>query len=193
MDDNEKLQAAIELAVRGHKGQFRKGSSLPYIVHPFQVLALIRRWGIIDPVLWRATICHDLMEDCPHISRYEMADVIGEPAALIVDEVSFFPNQGSNVKVSVQKNLWMEGFIGKSIQAITLKVADRIVNTRDYLEDDQAYAQKYWLKASCVMDAMMSRHEDIEVEYGSDVMAMMKYERDRMQGELVGVFQSPIV
>ena len=32
---------AIEFAVRAHSGSFRKGTDIPYIVHPMEVAAIV--------------------------------------------------------------------------------------------------------------------------------------------------------
>ena len=60
------LEDAIIYAVNKHKGQKRKGSDLPYIVHP---LAVMKR--VFDNkesknmfLLGIASILHDCIEDC---------------------------------------------------------------------------------------------------------------------------------
>lgn len=53
---------AIELAAKAHKGQFRKGTKIPYIIHPLQVARLLIELGCSDEVV-AAAILHDTVED----------------------------------------------------------------------------------------------------------------------------------
>ena len=53
---------ALELATKIHEGQYRKGSHVPYIVHPFEVaLILLKNGG--DTEMIAAALLHDTLED----------------------------------------------------------------------------------------------------------------------------------
>lgn len=58
----EKLFSAIEFACFHHRGQSRKGSSIPYIVHPIGVMQLVARFGGSE-TMQIAALFHDLLED----------------------------------------------------------------------------------------------------------------------------------
>lgn len=57
------LDKAIVFATKAHRGQKRKGTSMPYIVHPMEVAAIAS--GITDDIeVICAAMLHDVVEDC---------------------------------------------------------------------------------------------------------------------------------
>lgn len=60
----DKIFSALCFATNAHKGQFRKGTKIPYIVHPISVMQyLIQHDASADAVV--AGILHDTLEDTP--------------------------------------------------------------------------------------------------------------------------------
>jgi len=57
-----RYDAALTLAARAHRYQTRKGSDIPYIVHPVQVSVILLRHGFAEDVLL-AGLLHDVVED----------------------------------------------------------------------------------------------------------------------------------
>ncbi len=53
---------AIDFAVRAHNGQFRKGTNIPYIVHPIGVMQKLLQYTNNTDVVC-AGILHDTLED----------------------------------------------------------------------------------------------------------------------------------
>lgn len=58
----ERLNKACEFAARVHRNQLRKGSFLPYIVHPMAVALLLAQHGAKEDLII-AAILHDTLED----------------------------------------------------------------------------------------------------------------------------------
>ncbi|MFO7709972.1 MAG: HD domain-containing protein [Desulfobacterales bacterium] len=58
------LYDAIELAARAHHGQVRKGTEIPYLVHPLAVAAILIRAHCREDLVV-AGILHDTLEDTP--------------------------------------------------------------------------------------------------------------------------------
>ena len=56
------IHKAIEFAVIAHQGQTRKGTDIPYIVHPFEVAQLLTAAGADESVIV-AGLLHDTLED----------------------------------------------------------------------------------------------------------------------------------
>ena len=181
-DFQAQIQKAIEFATKAHAGQTRKGNHLPYICHPISVLNQIADWECHDLVVWLSAICHDVDED----TKYNIDDimqVIGHDAAMIVDELTFRPMSSDPHEKAREKkkymSLWGEkddhGIWVKSLRSLVVKVADRIMNTMDFITTEPAYAGKYWNKAKPLMDAMTTRREEIIAIYGETVWARMRY------------------
>jgi len=83
--DEGRFASALHLARRAHEGQYRKGSSTPYIAHPLAVAALALHYGADDDVA-AAAVLHDTVEDGggrPMLERIRWG--IGERVAAIVD------------------------------------------------------------------------------------------------------------
>ena len=171
------MQQTIEFAVKAHAGQVRKKNNLPYIAHPFDVLSLLASWKIQSLNVWRAAICHDVLEDCPHVTFEELSSVIGEEAAKIVLELTFNPNEQS-------KNDYMESFAEKSVSALLIKLADRICNTEDFLVSDPDYAFKYWHKALSLRGMYWVRHEEIDGIFGEEVFDSIRVSTQLMDAKL---------
>jgi (p)ppGpp synthase/HD superfamily hydrolase len=56
------LEQAIQVAAKVHATQKRKGTDLPYIIHPFGVMLLARE-VTDDERVWCAALLHDVLED----------------------------------------------------------------------------------------------------------------------------------
>lgn len=177
-DERKEIQRAVGFAARAHAGQFRKKSGLPYIVHPMAVLSQISEWDITNLAMWKAALCHDVLEDRPNIPPAQMAKAIGEEATGIVLELTFIPDPSSSAPVHFQKQEYMDSFRDKSVPALVIKVADRICNTFDFLCTDADYAPKYWKKATNLFDVMMDRSNEITAYFDDEsIIAHIKYSR----------------
>ena len=71
------INKAIEFATRAHAGQFRKGTSRPYIVHPIEVGDIVSTMTK-DKEIISAAVLHDTIEDCAGVSRELLAEEFSE-------------------------------------------------------------------------------------------------------------------
>jgi len=175
------IQKTIEFATKAHCGQTRKVSGLPYICHPLSVLSQIADWECYDLNIWKAAICHDVAEDTEYTLE-QIMQVIGCDAAMLVDELTFRPTTDDPQEKAKEKkkymSLWGEqdnGVWVKSLPALIIKVADRMMNTVDFLNTQPQYASKYWNKANTLIEAMTARQQEIVDVYGDSVWARMRY------------------
>ena len=60
--DNLKLDEAIHFATECHSGQTRKGSTIPFILHPLEVMQILAGMNA-DTNLLIAGLLHDVVED----------------------------------------------------------------------------------------------------------------------------------
>ena len=56
------IHEAIIFAALAHEGQKRKGTDVPYIVHPFEVAQILTKAGASESVIC-AGLLHDTVED----------------------------------------------------------------------------------------------------------------------------------
>jgi len=73
---------AIEFAAKAHAGQYRKGTRVPYLVHPLNVAKILIDSGCSD-VVAVAGILHDTVEDTP-ITLDEIRKHFGQAVAELV-------------------------------------------------------------------------------------------------------------
>lgn len=178
------MDLTIAFAHKSHKGQKRKHSGLPYIVHPLSVLSLVAEWGITDLVVWRACVCHDILEERPDISVQQLAEVIGVPAADIVDELTFRPDTNDPMPQAEQKAKYMKTFRSKSVQSLAIKAADRMKNTWDFYAANPEYAKIYWRKGKDLMAALQQRQEEFVNVFGEAVFPRVMYSRTQLNSVL---------
>lgn len=131
------------------------------------VLSQVHDWGITNFVTWAAAACHDVREERPAITIPHLIKVIGEDAAKVVEELTFFP-EDNGVPAHQQKPAYLRTFYDKSVHALVVKVADRLSNVCDFLVLDPSYARKYYHKAEDLFGAMMARGEEINEFFQDD-------------------------
>jgi (p)ppGpp synthase/HD superfamily hydrolase len=76
----------IEFATLAHSGQYRKGTKIPYIVHPLAVGQILIEHGCSVQVVI-AGILHDTLEDT-RVTIGEINDLFGKEVADLVQAVS---------------------------------------------------------------------------------------------------------
>ncbi len=73
------FEKAVIIATNAHNGQTRKGTNLPFIIHPMEVAAIVAAMTLDEDMLC-AAVLHDVVEDCDGISiediRREFGDVV---------------------------------------------------------------------------------------------------------------------
>lgn len=87
---------AMIFAAQMHDGAVRKGSTIPYIVHPMEAAAIAATLTD-DPHVIAATVLHDVMEDCG-VTHEELEARFGARVADLVREDS--QNLGAYARAS---------------------------------------------------------------------------------------------
>jgi (p)ppGpp synthase/HD superfamily hydrolase len=82
MNHSSRIDAALSFAAIKHDGQRRKGTPVPYIVHPVQVARLLELHGLEEEVVI-AGLLHDVLEDTG-CTREELEAAFGPRVAEIV-------------------------------------------------------------------------------------------------------------
>ena len=76
------VSEAMLFAARAHDGMLRKGTNIPYIVHPAEVAAIAATMTEDENVL-AAALLHDVMEDCG-VTQAQLVQQFGERVAQLV-------------------------------------------------------------------------------------------------------------
>ncbi len=126
---SRKIQEAVAFAEKAHRKQKRKGSDIPYIVHPLCVAMIISKLGGDEDLICGALL-HDVVEDC-NVSFSEIRNHFGERVESLVAEVT----ESDASSWEERKAKAEEKIKGASEGSLLIKSADIIHNTSDLLHD----------------------------------------------------------
>ena len=140
MKDTPIITAAKMLAGEAHKGQTRKYSGLPYIIHPVEVATIVEEAGGTDEMI-AAALLHDVIED----TEFTYEDIAEKTSPEVADLVQGLtevskPEDGNR---KVRKALDRDFLAEQSPEVQTIKYADVISNTKDIKVYDPKFAEVY--------------------------------------------------
>lgn len=133
------IEKAILFATKAHKGQFRKGTTRPFIVHPLEVGKIVAAMTEDEEII-SAAILHDTIEDCEDITGEIISREFSERVANLVAQES-----------EDKSKTWMERkgatiehlkHAPREIQLIGL--ADKLSNMRDIDRDYPECGEELW-------------------------------------------------
>jgi (p)ppGpp synthase/HD superfamily hydrolase len=121
---------AIEFAAAAHAGQYRKGTPVPYIVHPLNAARMLLMAGCEEHVA-AAAVLHDVIEDT-HVSFEDVKKHFGERVAELVANASE-PDRLATWEERKQHTIaFLEG---ADEETLLVAVADKLDNIRSIRED----------------------------------------------------------
>jgi (p)ppGpp synthase/HD superfamily hydrolase len=130
---------AIEFATKAHGGQFRKGTKIPFIVHPINVgRKLIELDAPEDLVI--AGFLHDTVEDTA-TTLEDIDKFFGEKVATLIGFISE-PDKTKPWKERKQHTL--DKLKNASSEIILLECADKLDNIKDINRDYEQEADNLW-------------------------------------------------
>jgi predicted enzyme related to lactoylglutathione lyase len=143
---DELYEEALRLAARAHRDQERKGTDLPYIVHPVHVSGILRRHGFPGPVV-TAALLHDVVED-QDIALEEIAARFGAQVAEIVEAMSErkLDGRGEKRPWQVRKTEAVDKLRRSSVAAVAVKAADVLHNVQSILYDLRHDGPNVWCR-----------------------------------------------
>ena len=129
----------------------RKESNLPAISHPTRVVTMLEKWGVTDPRTLSIGWGHDLLEDTS-VDRLEIMKV-SEPFVMDCIQLLTFmrfgePDPYSPTEYKAAKEAYiMKVATTAPAEALTVKIADRLSNTMEFLENGHHHKPiKYFKK-----------------------------------------------
>ncbi len=120
-DSHQLVRNAYRLAEEKHASMKRKGSGMPYIVHPFRAARLLQ--PLHDHELVCAALLHDVVEDSD-VTIEQIREEFGENIAFLVDACT--KEEGRD---QIQKVI---EFSRQDKRAMLVKLADRVDNMTDH-------------------------------------------------------------
>lgn len=125
---------ALHFAATKHKKQKRKGSGLPYIVHPVLVMYLLTKYkGNSKNV--EALICAALLHDTIEDTDCTYAELEREFGPLVASLVMELTSDEEEIERIGKTAYLKKKLVGMSSYAFTLKLLDRLANVSDNPSD----------------------------------------------------------
>ena len=137
-EQNELLNKAIIYAVEKHAGQLRKGTQIPYIVHPMEVLALLNEMRA-DMTVIIAGVLHDTVED----TSATIDDIIREFGEDVAELVGNHTEDKSKTWFQ-RKSQGLRELAEGSFDLKCLVLADKLSNVRNMHRDYMIEGDEYW-------------------------------------------------
>ncbi len=134
------IQKAAAFAARVHEGAVRKGTRLPYIVHPMEA-ALIVSLLTDDPEVIAAAYLHDVIEDAG-VSYEELLKEFGRRVADLVQAES--EDKSKTWKERKQFTVDHIGLASKEAKIIAF--GDKLSNLRSTAKDYLVMGDEIWAK-----------------------------------------------
>lgn len=133
-------------------GQVRKYTQEPYIVHPAEVVGILRAVEH-TPVMLAAAWLHDVLEDTNVTYDLLMQEFGAEITSLVLwlTDVSK-PEDGNR---STRKELDRQHTASAPAEAQTIKLADLISNTKSIVAHDAAFAKVYLEEKRMLLQVMV--------------------------------------
>ena len=138
------LKRAIIFAAEAHEGQMRKGTQIPYILHPMEAAAIVSTMSC-DPEVIAGAVLHDVVEDTD-ATVDDIKRLFGERVAFLV--CSETENKRKNLsaestwKLRKQETLDHLKCAPLDVKMITL--GDKLSNIRSIYHDYNAIGDEVW-------------------------------------------------
>ena len=133
------IEKAIAFATQAHEGQFRKGTTRPFILHPMEVGNIVASMTEDEEVI-SAAILHDTIEDCEGVTEVIICrEFSPRVAELVVQESEDKTKTWMERKSATIAHLKEAP---KEIQIIGL--ADKLSNMRDIDRDYPECGEELW-------------------------------------------------
>lgn len=138
------LNKAIEFATKVHNGQVRKGTTIPYILHPLEAATIVGTMTTDDEIIASAVL-HDVVEDTDTTVE-QIEELFGYRVARLVaseseDKRENLPAQ-STWKVRKQETL--DHLKSATIDVKMITLGDKLSNIRAIHRDYTTIGDELW-------------------------------------------------
>ncbi len=171
------IHKAIEFAAIRHKDQKRKGTELPYIVHPMEVMQILTENGC-DEIVIVAGILHDTIEDT-ETTYDDILENFGKEIADIVASES----EDKSKSWKERKQTTIDRLPNESFETQLVCCADKLSNLRSMLSDYQKVGEKLWKR-------FRSDRENNKWYYNGIIESLTSLKDYNMYQELKDTFQA---
>lgn len=137
--DNKLLNEAIMYATRMHKKTVRKGTDMPYIVHPLEVMHILELMHA-DKQLMAAGVLHDTVED----TKATIEDIEKRFGKDVAELVAAHTEKDKSKPWKERKTEALEHLYDAPERVKMLVLADKLANIRAIVRDYEEQGDKLW-------------------------------------------------
>jgi (p)ppGpp synthase/HD superfamily hydrolase len=137
--DSAMIFDAVEYAARAHRDHFRKGTKIPYIIHPISVAKILIEYDCLEEVII-AGLLHDTIEDTA-VTLEDIRRSFGEKVASLVKAASE-PDKSDTWEN--RKRHTIEYLKTAPMDVLLLSCADKLDNIRSIKEDYERFGESVW-------------------------------------------------
>ena len=178
------LEKAISFAIEAHKGEVRKGTERPYILHPVEVLQILSSMKA-DTGLMAAGVLHDTIEDTP-VTLKDIVDNFGADVAALVNghtedkRQSWFVRKLTNICELEDADVRLKMLI----------MADAVSNLRSLYADYREAGEELWLRFNAPKELQAWKYSKVQ----DALSEMQNYEETRdVYWEMVDLYKDIFV
>lgn len=136
---NPLVEEALRFSSIRHGGQHRKGSSIPYLSHPFSV-ALLLETDHQPPTVVAAGLLHDLIED----TKTEPQEILTRFGPDVLRLVLAVSEKNRDQTWEQRKQMTLEHISSLQFDEVALLVADKLHNLRSIRYDLEMEGMTVW-------------------------------------------------
>lgn len=143
-NDVETLKRACEFAIDAHRGQVRKGTETPYIVHPVETAAIaMEQTDDIDIIV--GSLLHDVVEDTS-ITLEKIGECFGNSVARLVQCESEDKKKGENPGQTwkYRKTSFISKLSDTTRDCKIITLSDKLSNLRAMQRDYDRLGEALW-------------------------------------------------
>ncbi len=166
------IQEAIIFATIKHQNQKRKGTEIPYIVHPMEVMQILSSMNCFEDVIV-AGILHDTLEDTD-AKPDEIKELFGDNVLAIVQTES----EDKSKTWKERKQATIDHLEKASVETKLVCFADKLSNIRSMYRDKQKIGADLWKRFN-------ASKEDIEWYY-REILRVIRLDEFRYNGHAEG-------
>lgn len=137
-ENNGTLEKALQFAMDSHRGASRKGTDIPYILHPIETLQILSAMNA-DTNLMAAGLLHDTLEDTD-AQLLDIYDRFGADVAALVN----CPTEDKSKSWYVRKLTTVLEVPDESLRQKMLCIADKVANLRSLYRDYKNIGDELW-------------------------------------------------
>ena len=133
------VEKATRFAAIKHDGQYRKGTNIPYISHPFGVAMILMEEKQPENLI-AAALLHDMLEDTD-ATEEELFRIFGEDILMLVKAAS---EPDKSLSWELRKQHKIDGLPYRSTEELYLILADKLHNLRSIQADVLKHGSAIW-------------------------------------------------